>query len=100
MLDLAIFSAIAMHISSAGADTFDDLSPAVVFPPYRLDRMPVYWVLGPRAGRRPQRYLPRDSCHSRNIPDATTIAEPASSATDGRSPHTRYPIMIAHTSEK
>src|SRR5260370_40606374 len=40
MLDFAILSAIAMHISSAGADTFDDLGAAVVFPPYRLDRIP------------------------------------------------------------
>ncbi len=30
-------SAIAMHISSAGTDRFDDLSAAVVFPPYLVD---------------------------------------------------------------
>ena len=111
-----------------------DLNAVVVFPPYRLDRMPVGanfragargevppcgpWTAGVppalcskieekmQAGRprsqdaRSGLYLPRDSCHSKNIPDPTTIAEPASSAADGRSPHTRYPIMIAHTSEK
>jgi hypothetical protein len=100
MLDLATFSAIAMHISSAGADTFDDLSPAVVFPPYRLDRMPVYGNSALARDVRSQLYLPRDSYHSKNTPDPTTITEPANSAADGRSPHTRYPIMIAHTSEK
>src|SRR5216683_3736860 len=36
MLDLANLSAIAMHISSAGVDMFDDLGAAVFFPPYRL----------------------------------------------------------------
>jgi hypothetical protein len=34
-------SAIAAHISSAGANTLDDLSAAVVFPPYWLDHLPV-----------------------------------------------------------
>jgi len=34
-------SAIAMHISSVDADASDDLSAAVVFPPYRLDGVPV-----------------------------------------------------------
>ena len=41
MLDLANLSAIAMHISSTGADPFADLSAAVVFAPYRLDHLPV-----------------------------------------------------------
>src|SRR5260221_10476022 len=126
MLDSAILSAIAMHISSAGADTFDDLGAAVVFPPYRLDRSRLKptsalardvtsWERGRPArslfkdrredagGGRPRSqdersrpYRPRDSCQSKNIPAPTTIAEPASSAADGTSPHTRNPIMIAH----
>jgi hypothetical protein len=46
------------------------------------------------------RHRPRHSCHSKNIPDPTMIAEPTSKAADGMSPHTINPNMIAHTSEK
>src|SRR5665647_1767240 len=58
-----------------------------------------YFVANYKGSSTGSGFLPL-SCQSRNTPEPTTMAEPASSGSVGTSPQNRKPSTSAHTKEK